>query len=641
MYARAPVKPRPQTSQIKDWKAPVAGWVANRNLAQPNQPGMPQGAAVLDNWFPTATSIIMRRGKELYATLGQGALDASALFSYVLGNNQKLFGATSTTIYDITTVSSPTNYALVTEDGDSLAADTGDTIGDNSTAGHFEVYEGLTSGKWIVVQFTVTGGTYLIGVNGVDTGFIYDGAAFYPSVPGGVWTIAYGSGTVDFTKGQTVTGGTSAATATILDIVPSGTAGVGALLLTDITGTFSASETLTDGAGGSATSTSLATSVVPGISFPAGLVLTTADLCYGWAYKSRLWFIQKETLDVWYLPVDSVGGELVRLQMGADFQRGGALLFGASWSLDSGNQGGLSEQCIFVTDEGEVSVWQGNNPADTANWSRVGVYRIGRPLGNKAFIRAGGDLVIATSVGFVPLSQAIQRDYAALSPSAVSYPIEEAWNDATQTRGLLNWNCLVWSEAQMVCVSPPTTEDTTPVLFVANARTGAWARYTNWEVLCGEVFQGQFYFGSPEGKVFAANVSGFDDGQTYTCAYLPLFEDLGSPVSLKVGEMGWAAIRAANEVDVRVDLNTDFDVVVPSAPDASPVNSSSEWGTAVWGESVWGATTESIVSQRWQSIGGMGYAMSLCVQVTSGSIAPVDGELIRSGITFSTAGIIS
>lgn len=57
--------------------------------------------------------------------------------------------------------------------------------------------------------------------------------------------------TADFTAGQTVTGGTSGASAVIQEFRKSGT--VGTLFLKAITGTFTDNETITDGAGGSAT----------------------------------------------------------------------------------------------------------------------------------------------------------------------------------------------------------------------------------------------------------------------------------------------------------------------------------------------------------------------------------------------------
>jgi hypothetical protein len=61
-----------------------------------------------------------RRGKEIYATLGDGEDAVTALFTYTNGLNRKLFASTETTIYDITNISSPENWAIVMQDGDRI-----------------------------------------------------------------------------------------------------------------------------------------------------------------------------------------------------------------------------------------------------------------------------------------------------------------------------------------------------------------------------------------------------------------------------------------------------------------------------------------------------------------------------------------
>ena len=87
--------------------------------------------------------------------------------------------------------------------------------------------------------------------------------------------------------------------------------------------------------------------------------------------------------------------------------KGGKLLFGATWSIDAGD--GIDDKCVFVTDLGEVLIFTGSNPSDAANWRQEGRYQIGAPLGMNAHMLLGGDLLIATVDGIVPVSQAIQQ----------------------------------------------------------------------------------------------------------------------------------------------------------------------------------------------------------------------------------------
>jgi hypothetical protein len=640
MYSRRQTRPKPLQSQPRKWDAPVAGWVSNRALASPRSIEGP-GAAVLDNFFPRSTGVALRRGKELYATLQETDLDVLALFSYKNGSTEKLFGANEEWIYDLTSVPFASAADLGDEDGDIFETEGGDTLGWGSTDG-LEVSGVYTGGRWIVVQFATTGGIYLIGVNGEDPGFIYDGDAFYPYVEGGVSRLDYDGGTVAFTEGETLTGGTSAATATIWKVEGDATSGY--LLLTDVAGgPFDNDEVITDGDGGAAVADGVDAIVAPGITFNDGSTdFTSADMSFVWTYKNRLWFAQKDSLNAWYLDVDQIGGDATVFPMGGIFANGGALLFGARWSLESGGEGGLSEQNTFTTTNGEVAIYQGDSPDEASTWAIVGVYRIGSPLGNRAYLRGGGDLAIATSVGLVPLSKAIELDVTALNVATVSYKIADAWTDAIRLRGETDWQAMIWPENKLAAIAPPDLiGSSAPVVFVSNTETGAWARYTNWHALCMEVFQGQLYFGSPEGKVFKANIGGLDDGDAYSGAVVLLFDDLGAASATKIPTVAKATTRANTNVNDQLSMLADFNIEVPPAPDATPLTGTNTWGDGIWGTSQWGSEIPTNIGQTWRSAGNVGYYLAPCYQVTSGSVAAIDVELIAIDTLHTTAGAVS
>jgi len=564
MFRVAPMQnpARGRKAQEIAFPAPTGGWITNRNLAMPNGQNMPQGAEVLENYFPTASGAVLRRGSRTYAELGQDNEPVTTMFKYVVGNNRKLFASTSSTVYDITSITQAYNISIGVQDEWTLALDEdeeSDTIGENSTVGN-EVIEDAGSGNWSTVQFATTGGTFLLGVNGASVGFIYDGADFH-------------------------------------------------LIEGDEDELF------------------------PGITFPDGSTLTSADLSYVWAYKNRLWFLQKESMTAWYLPVDQIGGELTPLRLGSEFGRGGALIIGQTWSLEGGAEGGLSEQVVFITNEGEVAVYQGSNPADSADWRKVGVYRIGIPLGSKALIRAGGDLLIATTLGLVALSQAIQVDFAALASTAVSYPIDVPWNEAIRTRGQSGWSCALWAEQQMAIVSPPILSGYASDVFVSNARTGAWCRFTNWPITCIETFNGRLLFGTKDGFIKDAMVGGTDDGTPFTGSYIPLFSDGGSPTSMKTAKLARATIRSAAQVNVKLSCRFDFNTNLPAPPSVEPIPPGNEWNNAEWNQSLWDSGRAAIVSQQRYSVSGSGQRVAPVLQITSGSTVPLDAEIVALAVT--------
>lgn len=547
---RTPAQPTVRPQRLQTFPAPIGGWIRNQNLATPGarRPDGTKvsGAFVLENWFPTATGIRMRRGSSVFGTVSDGAEDVVSLFTYINGNNQKLFAATATGIYN----SFQPQDLLVDDSGNSLISDLGDaisSIGTNSTP----IVAGLTSGAWITAQTAnASGDVFLRAVNGSDTPLIYDGT------------------------------------------------------------TWSTSPAIT------------------------GVDPTT--LSYVWAFKRRTWFIQKDSLDAWYLDVDAIGGAATKFPLAGIFTRGGSLIFGSGWSLES-TGGGLSEQQIFVTSEGEIAVYQGDDPSTAATWSLVGVYRTGKPLGPKAHIRAGGDVIIATDIGFLPVSASITRDYAALSPAAISYNIEAAWNEFVASRSFAGWSCEVWATEQMVAIALPTEAGSTPTVLVANARTGAWAPYTGWNALCLQTFNGRLFFGSVQGAIVEAEVTGFDQGLPYTATCVPLFDSLRSPASLKIGLLARATLLATSDVAPQMSLQSDYVVSLPAAPSASLAQSANVWDAAVWNQATWDASTQKSIHQRWQSIGGDGYSLSASVQITSGSLIPPDIDLVSIDLTYDVS----
>lgn len=624
----AAVPNKPRIARMQSFPAPMGGWIKNVNLATPDA-RLPNGqrvngAAVLENWFPTATGIRMRAGSEAYAQLTDAG-DVTALFTYVNGNNQSMFCATSDSIFDI---SNSAFSFLVDDTGAPLVDDQDNFLIDSSISA---TVSSLTGGDWSSVQFATSGGVFLDLVNGADKKLIYDGTTFYPIGTTDLIALNYDAETGDFTEGLTLTGGTSAATGTIVKVIDDGTTGT--LWLAGVTGTFQDNETITDSATGSADADGEPSTLwgkVDGID--------PANLSHNWVYKNRLFYVEKNSLNAWYLAVDSISGTITKLPLGGVFTLGGSLLFGATWSIESGD--GLSEQCAFFTTEGEVAVFTGTNPSDASAWSKVGVYRIGKPKGKKAFIRGGGDLIVATDIGFIPLSVAVQRDIAALSPSAISYPIETAWNEAIADR-TADWCCAVWPTKQMVIVALPTASGEQAQMLVANARTGAWCLFTGLDATCMAVFGDRLFLGSKNGLVIEMEVTGADQGNPYTATVIPLFDPLKSPASLKTGLLARSTVRAPSKVLVGLSLQADYDINLPAPPDDIAVTGSNVWGSGVWGAAVWGTAADKQTFREWQSVAGTGYALSVAAQVTSGSVSPPDVEYVETELTYDTGDLVT
>ena len=356
---------------------------------------------------------------------------------------------------------------------------------------------------------------------------------------------------------------------------------------------------------------------ITAVSSPIAITgVDTADLSQLWLFKERLFFVEKDTQSVWYLPVESIGGAASEINLGSVFRRGGVVLFGANWSLDSGE--GIDDKCVFVTDQGEVAIFSGTDPASASTWSLDGVYSIGRPVDKHAAFKVGGELMIVTDEGIVPISQAIAKDRSGLIASAMTAPIEDAWQTVIARRSSSQPICVAhWVSQGRLYVATPDRNRNRPVAYVANSRTGAWCRYTNWDVRSITEFQNSVYFGADGGAVYLGEAGGTDAGTAYSGVWVPKFSDFGSPDRKHANRV---ALHARSNVSVKYAARILTEFNVSDIMEPSPLDEPSDtatWGAATWGSFVWGGNSTLSGGISWKSTGAHGHFLAPGIVVTS------------------------
>lgn len=592
---RAPVR-KGQTQKVPaqaySFAAPMRGWILDENLMMA-QPG---GARVLDNWIPTQRGARVRGGCVETADIGTQAV--RAFFPY---NNASpaLFAATPSEIVniDITT----------------------------------DRVEGFTSGEWSGVQFGTSGGDYIVAVNGADFLQLYN-SSWSPVTTNAVTNLGFDGQSDPFAIGETLTGGTSGATATIVGISKSSTT-AGTLRLGPVTGTFSDNEAIT----GSTQGAALANGTTASGSAITITGVATNTLSAVWSYASRLFFVERNSLSAWYLSADSVGGAATELPLAGLFDRGGSLVFGARWSLDSGD--GLDDKCVFVTNQGEVAIYQGADPGD-ASWKLVGLYRMPKPLGKRAFVQSGGDLLIATQSGLIPISAAVRADMATIEQQAISRPIETYWRSQSIALTSASWD-IVKSEDMGVFLVTQPDDGSGQTMLAADLVTRAWSRITGWDAQSVVYHQGNTYFGSSDGKVYQGDITGADDGEIYTASYLGSFESLGFYGQVKTILQARALFEVGTAINPQVTAAADFNEALPAPPNALSESSSSLWDVAKWDENVWDGGRELRITSEWSAIGITGVTLAPIVQLTFGSPVTPQVNLIAIDAQFHTGAFVA
>ncbi len=150
---------RQRTAIPESLPPPIGGLNARDSVAL-----MPAtDALTLDNWFPNATSVDLRKGYTSHSTF-TGQCESILIYT----------GLTLTEVFPC--VVDDTTYSIY--DGTSAGALSSAEVGGSS-----DTVQALTSVRFDSVNFGNTGGQYLFAVNGADSGLKYDGSTW------AAWTV--------------------------------------------------------------------------------------------------------------------------------------------------------------------------------------------------------------------------------------------------------------------------------------------------------------------------------------------------------------------------------------------------------------------------------------------------------------------
>lgn len=352
-------------------------------------------------------------------------------------------------------------------------------------------------------------------------------------------------------------------------------------------------------------------SAIDASSTPAITGVTTTDLIGVNVFKHRIWFVEKNSTRAWYLGTDSIGGAATSFDVGALFTQGGYLMALATWSIDAGY--GLDDTLVFISSKGEVAVYQGTDPISATTFSLTGVFTMGSPIGRRCFMKFGGDLLIITQDGLMPLSKALLS--ARISKqSAITFKIQYAVSTAVTTYGAnFGWQIIQYPSGNMILLNVPIST-TQFEQYVMNTLTGAWCRFTGWNASCWELFNDQIYFGT-NGQVSRAWDGYSDAGNNITGDVIPGFSYFGVRARLKRWTMARPIISATGIPGVLMSMNVDFDTSAPTGVPTLAKPGGAVWDTDLWDVGVWGG--QVTIQKTWQTIFGLGFAGSLHLLLTS------------------------
>ncbi len=349
---------------------------------------------------------------------------------------------------------------------------------------------------------------------------------------------------------------------------------------------------------------------INGASTPAVTGVTTNTLINLNVFKTRLWFVQKDTLLAWYLPAGSIGGAATSFDLRPIFKKGGYLVSMATWTIDAG--AGMDDYAVFVTSEGELAVYQGTDPASASTFALKGVFQVGNPIGRRCFDKFGGDLTLINRDGLIPLSKGLLSDRVT-NKSALTDKINQIISRLTMLySGNYGWETQLFPQQQMLLLNIPVTNG--QIQCAMNTQTGAWTIFIGWNATCFERSGEDVYFGGNGyvGKIWQGKK---DDVNNIMGDGLQAFSKF-SYQGNKFFKMARPIIYTDGGIGVKLQMNVNYNTDPPIATPTFTATTGALWDVALWDVGVWGGDE---LKQDWQTVGNIGYTGALAIAVVSGS----------------------
>jgi hypothetical protein len=572
--------------------APIGGWNARDSIAEMS----PLDAVTLTNMYPTPSDVQLRYGYSQYSTGITGQV--YSLMNYSAPTSEKLFAVANGVIYDSTAQTTATS-----------------------------VFTGLTNSKFQHINISNAGGHFLVACNGYDPTMIYDGSLWFKvattTTAQTISSITH-VGTLATLTTSSAHGLITGNRVTISGASPSDYNGT---YVITVTGTTTFTYVMATTPASNATTVGSYTTI--GITGVDSSTFIGVNL-----FKNRLWFTQKDTLKAWYLDVNAIGGTATAFDFSGIARNGGYLQAMGTWTIDAGQ--GVDDYAVFVTNMGEVIVYNGTDPTSATTWALKGVWQLGQTFNRRCFFKYAGDLLLLTQDGLVPLASALQS--SRLDPRVnITDKIYQAVSTAASSYyDNFGWQVNYYASQNMLILNVPVSSGIQQ--YVMHTITKSWANFTNISANCWEVHgKADIFFGG-NGFVgrFWDNTS--DNGSNINATIQQAYSYFDTRATLKRFTMARPIFISDNGLPtVSVGISTDFNPVLASGTVTfNPLNpNGSKWDVSLWDSAYWAGGNN--IQKQWQGVTGIGFSGGISMSIASQG---VDLHWASTDIVFETGGVL-
>ena len=359
-------------------------------------------------------------------------------------------------------------------------------------------------------------------------------------------------------------------------------------------------------------------------------------------WKNRLWFVEKDTQAAWYLGLNAIYGTATKFNFGARFKAGGDLRTLASWTVDGGS--GADDRLVAISGGGDVVIYQGTDPASAATFGIAGVWGVfGVPLGRNLTTNWGGDLLLLTSTGILPISKLVVGNPSLDRTQYSTAKIANLFNQLqASSQALRGWCMTYHPQDACLMVLAPTASGSYSNPLVMSFITRGWHRYRDMPIgLCAAPWNGTLYFGTPDGRVCVND--GYLDGvllsdpNSYSSikwSILSAYSQLGTPQMKRIQFFRTTTMSQGGAVSINAQARYRWDISEAAPPSASVSAGTNLWGVGLWGVAKWSG---SYFTQQ-KVIGATGIGPEAAVAISGSSTARM--TLTQVDVIYDTGGVL-
>lgn len=336
-------------------------------------------------------------------------------------------------------------------------------------------------------------------------------------------------------------------------------------------------------------------------------------------WKRRVWFTCENDTRVYYMDdVDAIDGSVTALPMGSALRNGGYISALINWTIDAGLS--VDDFMIAVGTEGDIVIWEGTDPTSADTFRVKGVWYVGPvPRHGTYYTNFGGDVMIVSQAGLVPMSKLISGQFTDVqqSPASKIQPVLiKLVND------LLNekyWSVFPVPSSEVLIINAPAKAGVY-TQFAMNVVTGSWCTFTGIPMRCTTMLGGQLYFGTFDGRTAKGLYGNTDDapraggdGDFIQADIQTAFNSFGTPANNKKFGLAKPIFIAPSAPSVKVRINTQYAFSNVAGSPSYVSTPDARWDAAVWNVARW--VGDANTYQAWVGTTGLGYYAALRMKV--------------------------